>query len=75
MKELNVIFLQDMAAILVADPARQANPIFSHLPVFQMEEWTTLIQLVRMTIDADTVATASRATMGVEQYCCNSNIG
>jgi hypothetical protein len=68
MKELNVIFLQDKAAILVADPARQAHPIFSHLPVFQMEEWTTFIQLVRTTIDADTVATASRATMGVEQY-------
>jgi hypothetical protein len=68
MKELNIIFLQDMAVIAVADPDRQSHPIFSLLPVFQMEEWKTFCESVRATIDADKIATASQATMGVEQY-------
>jgi hypothetical protein len=48
-KELNTVFLQDMAGMLVADPARQSHPIFSHLTVFQMDEWRTFLESVQRT--------------------------
>jgi hypothetical protein len=68
MHQLNMVFLQDMAAIWVTEVERRDHPIFSTIAVFQMREWKEYVELVQRTLAAHAVATESEATRGVEHF-------
>jgi hypothetical protein len=70
MHHLNIVFLQDMATIWIEKlDRRDHRPIYSHLPVFQMEDWKAfLVVLVERTLVAEAETAAAESSRGMEKY-------
>jgi len=52
--DLNEVFLQDAAAMLVLDPDQFTHPMFAQLPVFQTKEFKEYVEVMQQTVEHET---------------------
>jgi hypothetical protein len=63
--ELNVILLQDMAAICVLHPDRMDHPLFTSLHVLHMPQWAEYVEAMKSSLEAQSTRIVDDTRTGI----------